>query len=73
MDSRPKICGKKCEGCLFASCNFNPAFLNLVIAKKRAEASYSSQDRFAWVGVEMAYANADDAPGRKHKPDSDKL
>lgn len=54
MDSRPRICANKCEGCPFVSCNFNPVFLDLIIAKRRGEAAYSVHDSFAWADAEMA-------------------
>ena len=56
MDSRQKICRSKCEDCPFASCNFNPAFIdiNLILAETRKEAAYSDADRFAWVELEKA-------------------
>jgi hypothetical protein len=57
MDSRQKICHSKCEECPFASCNFNPSFVTLLIMKEKEEAAYSSHENFAWVGVESAYAN----------------
>ncbi|OFW69942.1 MAG: hypothetical protein A2V52_04980 [Actinobacteria bacterium RBG_19FT_COMBO_54_7] len=68
MDSRKKVCRSKCEECPFASCNFNPAFVNIVIADKRAEAT---RNDFTWVGRGMAYADAGYTPGSKPNPGRD--